>query len=179
MSKGSKNQANLAKLFTAWTGWEFHSVPRSGGLRWGRDMRVIGDLICDIDHAEEFPFSIETKVRKPKMGRKSKIIRNKVEIGDLLIKKKDGFIWESWMQCTEDATRGGKSPLMCLRNDRMASTTYFTFLEKQTGMAICNELSNSKNYLLTNNKLNLFITTTDWLFKLPSEKVFDIVRKML
>lgn len=65
MAKGWQSKDNqFAKAMTKWTGWKFRRTPKSGALRWGSDMRVLGDVAVEFAHAEEFPFSIELKTRK-------------------------------------------------------------------------------------------------------------------
>jgi len=43
--KSYANQAEVAKLFSEWTGKTFKQVPRSGGLRWGGAFWTYGDIV--------------------------------------------------------------------------------------------------------------------------------------
>lgn len=57
--KGSTYERRVAKLMTDWWGGEFSRVPASGGLRWGADQRVAGDIVPPL--RSNFPFVIECK----------------------------------------------------------------------------------------------------------------------
>ncbi|UXR28888.1 hypothetical protein [Bacillus paranthracis] len=61
-AKGSTFERKVAKELTAWWGEEFHRVPASGGLRWGEDNRVVGDIVAP--EGSDFPFTIECKKRE-------------------------------------------------------------------------------------------------------------------
>lgn len=67
MAKKSKNKGNnferkVAKLLSEWWGVQFHRTPLSGGIRWGQDNRVVGDIVVPQDCV--FPFTIECKKRE-------------------------------------------------------------------------------------------------------------------
>lgn len=61
-AKGSDYERKIAKLLSDWFGEEFHRVPASGGLRWGTDNRVVGDITTSPD--SKFPFTVECKKRE-------------------------------------------------------------------------------------------------------------------
>ena len=61
-AKGSKYERAIARALGDWYGEEFHRVPQSGGLRWGTDTRVAGDITTHIDST--FPFTVECKKRE-------------------------------------------------------------------------------------------------------------------
>lgn len=58
-AKGNRNERDLCKALTQWTGVEFNRVPSSGGLRWKDGQGITGDVVCDYSHV--FPFIVETK----------------------------------------------------------------------------------------------------------------------
>lgn len=60
--KGSEYERKIARILGAWYGEEFHRVPQSGGLRWGDDTRVAGDITTHVDSS--FPFTVECKKRE-------------------------------------------------------------------------------------------------------------------
>ena len=50
--KGNKNELNLAKTMTEWSGYNFARVPASGGINWGHNILVAGDVICTVEELE-------------------------------------------------------------------------------------------------------------------------------
>ncbi|QKE56350.1 holliday junction resolvase [Bacillus phage YungSlug] len=106
-AKGSKFERDIAKALTDWWGEEFHRVPASGGLRWGKDNRVVGDIVPPPN--SDFPFSIECK--KHEGWDLSYILRNMGEFPN----------W--WAQCTRDAYKVDKIPLLIFSKNR--SPIYF------------------------------------------------------
>lgn len=56
-AKGAKYQSDIAKKLREWSGQEFRSTPRSGGLRWNGAWWTFGDLIPP----EDTPLVIECK----------------------------------------------------------------------------------------------------------------------
>lgn len=58
-NKGAGYERKVAKLMTDWWGGQFSRVPASGGLNWGSDQRVAGDIVPPPE--SEFPFVIECK----------------------------------------------------------------------------------------------------------------------
>ena len=117
-NKGSKNERELAKWFEEWTGYEFSRVPSSGGLRWGRTLDTVGDIICsDKKHVLRFNFSIETK------------FHSDINFEHLLLDVKNIKIMEFWEQAREDGKRGSKLPLLFMRYNGMPKQTWFVALD--------------------------------------------------
>lgn len=58
-SKGSNFELKIAKYMSAWWGGNFTRTPGSGGLRWGSDQRIAGDIVPP--EGLDFPFVIECK----------------------------------------------------------------------------------------------------------------------
>lgn len=94
--KGSEYERKIAKILGAWYKEEFHRVPASGGLRWGDDNRVAGDITTPVDSS--FPFTVECKKR---------------EQWDLeQILKGTGEIETWWQQSINDSVRVNTLPFL-------------------------------------------------------------------
>lgn len=101
--KGSRGELMLAKLFTAWTGQKFNRVPKSGGLNWGADNRVAGDIVAPFTF--DFPFTVECKnYRELRL--------------DEVTKLKGGTIRKFWLQAEKDAYKVGKFPLLLVKDNK-------------------------------------------------------------
>lgn len=126
--KGSKNERKIADWFKVWTGFEFARTPSSGGLRWKGMESVIGDIVCtDKEHSLIFPFSIECKVR--------------VDISfEHLLLDVNSDILEFWDQCSRDALRGTKVPLLFMRYANMPKGVYFVVMRLATYSLIKRDL---------------------------------------
>ena len=129
--KGSKNERNLCKWWQSWSGIEFTRVPASGGLRWSKTDNITGDLICaDERHSRRFPFSIEAKSYKD------------FRFEHIILGNKNIKILEFWEQAKADAIRGNKVPILFMRYNGMAASTWFVIItenvyklwEKQSGI---------------------------------------------
>ena len=115
--KGNKNERNLCKWWTSWSGLEFNRVPASGGLRWGNMENIVGDLICsDPRHGRRFPISIEAKSYKD------------IRFEHLILGNKNIKVIEFWNQAKEDGNRGGKIPMLFMRYNNMPSSTWFVVI---------------------------------------------------
>lgn len=113
--KGKNGERELGKVLSKW--WddaEFVRSPGSGGfmtihaaelMKGGYDMG--GDFICPPD----FPFSVECKRRK--VIDLYSMVRISVPNPD---DKESPISW--WHQCSRDAQRSNKHPLVCFREDR-------------------------------------------------------------
>ena len=91
--KGNANEHAVAKIFTEWSGLEFHKMPASGALRWGNSTWTFGDLIPP----ENFPVVIECKHW------------HDVSVEEMLGAQKNppgsGRIVEWWQQAVRDSIR--------------------------------------------------------------------------
>jgi hypothetical protein len=117
--KGSKNERNLCKWWQSWSGIEFTRVPASGGLRWGKTSNTTGDLIVADERASRrFPFSIEAKSY------------NDIRFEHLILGNKKIKVIEFWEQCKEDAVRGNKIPILFMRYNNMAASTWFVIISE-------------------------------------------------
>ncbi|AIW03501.1 RusA-like Holliday junction resolvase [Bacillus phage Moonbeam] len=57
--KGSSYELKVAKFMTGWWGGNFNRTPGSGGMRWGTDQSIAGDIVPP--KGMIFPFVIECK----------------------------------------------------------------------------------------------------------------------
>ena len=94
--KGSEYERKIAKLLGTWFKEEFHRVPQSGGLHWGDDTRVAGDITTHID--SKFPFTVECKKREG------------WDLEQLL--KGTGDLESWWAQAVNDSNRVGLLPML-------------------------------------------------------------------
>lgn len=95
-AKGSSYELKIAKALGAWYGEDFNRVPASGGLRWGDDNRVAGDIATPVD--SNFPFTVECKKRE------------KWDLEQVL--KGTGDVESWWLQSTSDSIRVNTRPLL-------------------------------------------------------------------
>ncbi len=114
-AKGASFERKIAKDLTAWWGDSFTKTPSSGGLRWGQDHRVTGDIVPSED-AKDFPFVVECKKR---------------ENWDFeQIIKGTGEVPSWWEQAYNDNLRLGdhkKTPILIFSKNR--SPVYFMVLK--------------------------------------------------
>lgn len=139
--KGNKNELYAAKLFSDWTGFSFHRVPGSGGLDWGKDHRVSGDIVAGEE--SDFPFSVETKHLKSVTY--SKDLRS------------NSKIFRIWAQCERDANNCGKIPLLFIRGNRWDKDRYLLGLSlPYAGLLLVRIKEESRGILPDGNLLYLF-----------------------
>lgn len=105
--KGAKFERDIAKLLSEWWGEDFNRVPMSGGLDWQKDNRVTGDIVPPPD--SDFPYTVECKKREG--WDFEQVIKGTGEVAD----------W--WKQCTNDAKKVDKIPLLIFSKNR--SPIYF------------------------------------------------------
>ncbi|ACI91024.1 gp24.1 [Bacillus phage SPO1] len=95
-AKGAEYERRIAKYLGAWWGESFHRTPQSGGLNWGTDSRVAGDITTPVD--SKFPFTVECKKR---------------EGWDLdQVIKGTGQVEKWWTQCIGDSERVELRPFL-------------------------------------------------------------------
>lgn len=117
--KGANNERDIAKLFEQWTNKKFAKTPASGGLQW-KSANSKGDIVCTTE-GHYFPFCIEAKNHK------------EINFSHLLIpmrvtKKSPNpicKIMEFWKQCTRDAKKARKIPMLLMRYNGMPSDFHF------------------------------------------------------
>lgn len=119
--KGSKNERELCKWFTDWTGLEFSRVPASGGLRWKKTDNISGDIICSDERgSKRFPFSVETKFYKD------------INFEHIILGNKKVKVLEFWEQAKEDGIRAKKEPLLFMRYNGMPKKVWFLVMKLST-----------------------------------------------
>jgi len=172
-SAGKKNEREVCSAFSDWTGWVFRPVPRSGGLHWANDQRVTGDIVCQADHADEFPFTVETKRRKAKK-RKSGSGRgaDQINLTNAILDWDDWKVLDFWEQAIMDASRVKKEPLLLLRNVGMIKGLYFIFMD-ESGFGRRLETLVPCMHIPT---LGLSITNSFDFFAVEPSEVFKLVR---
>lgn len=109
MSKNSKQKGNryelkIAKEISKWWGADFHRVPASGGLGWGQDMRVAGDIVAPPN--VPFPFVLELKNRETGNWTLESIMLNIHDIKH----------W--WQQVVNDSRRVERVPCLIFTRNR-------------------------------------------------------------
>lgn len=99
-SKGATFEREIARQVTAWTGTEFKRTPMSGG--WAKT----GDITPkDPKAMVDWPFNMELK------NQESWTIPMLFKVSDTVeAKKMQGW----WKQCTDDATKAKKIPLLLM-----------------------------------------------------------------
>lgn len=177
--RGNKAELQAAHWLTSWTGKEFHRTPRSGGLRWQKDKRIRGDIVPP--EGMDFPFTVEVKMRTPKVNKKSKKVFDRYNIGDILIKGQDSLIMRQWQeQCLPDADAVGKHALMLFRNASMPAHMFWVMMEYDIGYHIQNAFRVKGNEINVDMFLNQYwgiaITTTEELSYLDYDKVVSLVK---
>jgi hypothetical protein len=101
--KGSDYENKVAKLLTEWWGeGKFSRVPASGGLHWGDDQRVAGDIVPPAN--ANFPFVVECKKRE------------EWSMEHVLLDIGQPREW--WSQVVMDARRIKKVPLLIFSRNR-------------------------------------------------------------
>lgn len=111
--KGARGEKKAKEALEAWTNLEFQRVPMSGGLRWKKADYIAGDLICT-DSLHRFDFCLEIKNYK------------EINFEHLLMPQVQSKILdEFWPQCSSDAERAKKLPLLMMRYDGMKPAGFF------------------------------------------------------
>jgi hypothetical protein len=115
--KGNRNELEVTKLLSDWTGHEFTRVPMSGGLRWKNRMDICGDVI-NVDPGFSFPFSVEAKSYKN--------LGLPVGLGRTL--RSNSIIYRFFDQCSSDAKASNKIPLLIVRENQMPKNQHYIFI---------------------------------------------------
>lgn len=165
--KGNKNERELTKWFTDWTGLEFQRVPQSGGLRWNNRDNIVGDIICtDEKKGRRFPFTIETKFHKD------------INFQHLLIDVKGNKIIEFWNQSKSDGEATGKIPLLFMRINGMPKQTWFTVMSFELYIEFFDKYrkNHHKHLTLISEEYKLVIMLSTHLIEFPIEKIIKKIK---
>lgn len=102
-NKGSNYERAIAKKLTEfWGEGAFQRVPNSGGLHWGSDQRIAGDIIPPPE--AQFPFVVECKKREG------------WTMDNVLLDNGQPREW--WYQAVTDARRVKKTPMLIFSRNR-------------------------------------------------------------
>lgn len=116
--KGNKYERVVAKWFEEWTGYKFGRTPGSGSFHQNKDLT--SDVQCiDEKHAHRCKISIECKCYK------------EIKFEHVLLGNKNCDILRFWSQAVEDAKRGKKVPILCMRYNSMPSNEFFMVVSKE------------------------------------------------
>ena len=97
-TKGSTYERHIAKKLGDWWGEKFQRTPASGGLDWGKDNRVCGDIVTPPDSS--FPFTVECKKRES------------WNMDALFKGSKEITKW--WKQVKKDCLKSGLEPMLVM-----------------------------------------------------------------
>lgn len=168
-TKGAKYELDVSKLLTEWWGGgKFSRVPASGGLHWGDDQRVAGDIIPPPE--ADFPFVVECKKRE---GWTMEHIL--LDIGQPR---------EWWEQVVTDGRRVKLTPLMIFSRNRAKDFVMIPYNQSIFNMLV----SYSNNVMITpitttniRDELEEFyviVTTYETFTQVPIDSIRDYAKKV-
>ncbi len=170
--KGSSYERKVAKILTEWTGEEVHRVPASGGLRWGADQRVAGDIVFPANSSNSFVYECKK--------------REEIELKHLFLNI--GSIKDYWQQVVTDSRRmkeHGMSPCLIFSKNRDKDYVIIPYVEhifkqlQATNHPVANQYISFEDKDGLTNRFDVILTTLDALtsFVYPSE-IFDTYRNL-
>ncbi|GAA0348287.1 hypothetical protein GCM10008931_44470 [Oceanobacillus oncorhynchi subsp. oncorhynchi] len=172
--KGSSYERKIAKILSEWTGETCHRVPQSGagGVRWGSDSRMNGDIVFPVDSNNSFVYELKK--------------REGWDFKHLLLNT--GQIKEWWKQVITDARRmkeHGMSPCLIFSKNRDKDYVIIPYLEnifkhlQAANHPISNQIIWFKDEDGKVNRFNVMLTTLDALtsFINPSY-IFDTYKNL-
>lgn len=125
--KGSAYERHIAKKLGSWWGETFQRTPASGGLNWGKDNRVCGDIVTPSE--SRFPFTVECKKREK--WNMDSLFKGSTEVAS----------W--WAQVKKDCEKSGLLPMLifsrnlqpdyvCLKADHFVTVHYWEDSDKES-----------------------------------------------
>lgn len=145
--KGSRFELKVSKWFTDWSTFKFGRTPYSGANHQSRDLS--SDIMCmDEKHAHRCKISIECKNYKD------------IKFEHVLLGNKNCDILKFWDQAKNDANRGKKVPILCMRYNSMPSEEFFFVVEGGNSKTLGSEiwkLSKKPRMVLSSPKFCLYI----------------------
>lgn len=151
--KGDRNEVQLAKFLTKWSGSEFQRVPMSGGLHWKNKVDVCGDVI-NTDNDFDCPVYFETKAFKHISMRES--LASNAAVNRIFLKAKA-------------EAPAGKIPVLLIRVNGMPASTwmfYSTCYFKEATILSHGAFGTHELYGYNTENLRYLYTFDDFLNKL-------------
>lgn len=168
-AKGSGYELKIAKFMSEWWGGNFTRTPGSGGLRWGSDQRIAGDIVPP--EGMDFPFVIECKKHEGWI------------LDHVLLNTGEPKSW--FAQVVMDARRISKTPMLIFSRNRAKN---FVMIPHTTRMyAILNSMDVPdvmrttvaiKNIRDEIQDFDVIVTTLDTLSKVDIETLKDYGKKV-
>lgn len=165
--KGNREERNAAKLLNTWAKgrYEFGRVPMSGGLRWSRTKDTAGD-ITSTSEGHILQFCVEVKAHRD------------IDFSQLLRPELKGIkILEFWKQCTDDAKRAGKIPLLLCRYNGLPKGKFFVVMKFKDSFELGLHTHTEKPYIMAGNHA-LIIFMSDVLLETDYRKVHLIAKNL-
>ena len=160
-NKGSAYELKIAKLMSLWWQEDFHRVPASGGLHWGADSRVAGDIVPPQDL--DFPFVIECKKRE------------EWTMDHILLDISQPKEW--WAQVVNDARRVKKVPMLIFSRNRAKDFVMIPYAESFYSLLDLNHHDVVRTTVTIKNireevqKFDVIVTTMDNIKRIPPQQM--------
>lgn len=120
-NKGNRFERKIGTWLTQWSGFKFERN-RAGSGAWHSNKDSTSDITCtDERHAHRCKLSIECKNYKD------------IKFEHVLLGNKNCDILRFWDQAKEDAARGKKLPILCMRYNSMPAEEFFFVVEGGPG----------------------------------------------
>lgn len=168
-TKGANYERHVAKLMSDWWGGKFSRVPASGGLQWGSDQRVAGDIVPPPE--ADYPFVVECKKREG------------WSMEHILLDIGEPRKW--WHQVVMDARRINKVPLLIFSRNRakdFVMVPYDTELYQQLGEDVEFESGVTtvtiENIREETQIFQVIVTTFDAFSKFSKETLRDYAKRI-
>lgn len=169
--KGSTYERKIAKVLSEWTGEDVHRSPSSGGLRWGSDQRVVGDIVFPVDSKNSFVYELKK--------------REEDHLKNLFLGT--GKIKEYWQQVVTDSRRmkeHGMSPCLIFSKNRDKDYVVIPYVRAIFDLLFLESLPVVNLHISyidkdnNANKFNVMLITLDALTTLNHEEVFNTYRNL-
>lgn len=156
--KGNRFERTVAKWFEQWTGYKFGRTPGSGSFHQNRDLT--SDVNCiDEKHAHRCKISIECKNYR------------EIKFEHVLLGNKNCDILRFWDQATEDANRGKKVPILCMRYNSMPANEFFFIVGPELAEVIFNKDTTLSPHMIINaSGKNLYVFMASSIIKYVNYK---------
>jgi len=167
-SKGQRGEKKAIEFFHEWTGMDFKRSPASGGLRGHIMDYTVGDIIC-VEKNYIFPFAVEVKSYEA------------INFAQMIYEV-ESIVFDYWVQCTDDAQRAEKFPILLMRYNGLPANFFFVAFDlKDYRLLKENGISANKRKMLVKipGKGSILITNTDEVLAWDWRKVEKILQKKL